>query len=147
MPDTCPDCGAVIKDDLTCRSIFDEFLVREFTDPEYGVVHLLTVACYMIQHGQYSDDALIWMEQRLRDYLEKGLSSEQIRRRAMKETDQGKRDWIVTRRPGDPPQRQIAWSMTIVDVALRVKDAESYRESVKEWAHITLREMKPLLPS
>lgn len=76
---TCPGCGAVYQNNLTCESVFDDFLVLEFTDAAYSEVHLLTVACYMIQHGQYSDDALVWIEQRLRDHLEKGIPAEQIR--------------------------------------------------------------------
>jgi hypothetical protein len=141
----CPECGAPHTGGLTCRSAFDEFLALELTDPEYGSVHLLTVACYMIQHGQYTDEALAWIERRLRDHLEGGIPAETIRREAAGETDQGKRDWKVTRRPGDPPQPKIQWSMTIMDVARDHRDAESYRELVKEWARRTLQEMKPLL--
>jgi len=146
MPIVCPECGAVWNDDLTCQSVFDEFLVLEFSDPEYGAVHLLTVACYMIQHRKYSDEGLIWIEQKLRDYLDKGFSTEQIRRQAKNETDPSRRTWKVTRRPGDPPQKSVAWSMTIMDIASKAQNAGSYREWVKQWAQTTLREMKPLLP-
>jgi hypothetical protein len=59
MPDTCPDCGATWDADRTCQSVFDEFLVLEFADAGYGAMHMLTVACYMIQHGRYSDAGLV----------------------------------------------------------------------------------------
>ena len=107
---------------------------------------MLTVACYMIQHGQYTDEALIWIEQRLRDYLEKGISTEQIRRHAAKDAGQDRRKWKVTRRPSDPRQAKIAWSMTILDVALNYHDAGGYRDLVEQWARTTLLEMQALLP-
>lgn len=146
MPATCPECGAALDDEKdTCQSIFDSFLVLEFTDPAYGAVHMLTVACFMIQHGRYSDPALAWIEQQLRAYLEDDAPVEQIRRQAAKETRQGTRTWKVTRQPGEPPLAEIAWSMTIADVAQQYHDAESYCALVKDWARITLKEMKPLL--
>jgi len=143
---TCPGCGAVYQNNLTCESVFDDFLVLEFTDAAYSEVHLLTVACYMIQHGQYSDDALVWIEQRLRDHLEKGIPAEQIRQEAAKETGQGRRAWRVARRKEDKPQARMPWSMTILDVALQYQDADSYRNLVRQWACVTLAEMQPLLP-
>lgn len=58
---TCPECGATWLEDSTCQSVFDEFLVLEYSDPAYGEVHFLTVVCFMIQHGRYSDEALVWI--------------------------------------------------------------------------------------
>lgn len=141
----CPDCGAALAEGTTCRAIFDQFLALEFGDPEYGAVHMLTVACYMIQHGQYSDAGLVWMEQRLRDYLEHGISAEQIRRGAAAETGQNRRGWKITRQPGDAPQPRVAWSMTIADAARQAEDPAQYRQAVTQWARIVLQEMQPLL--
>jgi hypothetical protein len=146
MPTTCPECGAMLDDGNSCQEIFDSFLVLEFTDPAYGEVHMLTVACFMIQHGKYSDEGLTWMEQKLRENLEQGISPQQIRRQSARETSQGTRTWKVTRQKGAPPQPKISWSMTIADVAENYSDAAQYRELVKKWAFTTLHEMKPLLP-
>ncbi len=142
----CGACGAPLEDNLTCESVFNEFLALEMTDPEYGAVHFLTVACYMIQHGKYSDEALVWIEQRLRDYFEKGIPAGEIRKRAEMETSQDKRTWKVIRQKSDPPQAKIPWSMTIIDVANQFHNAEDYRELVRQWAVMTLAEMQPLLP-
>jgi hypothetical protein len=81
----------------------------------------------------------------LKDTLEKGIPPEEIRRQSVEETDQRRRNWKVTRRPGDQPQAKTSWSMTIVDVARNYQDAGSYRALVERWARTTLREMKPLL--
>jgi hypothetical protein len=147
MQNTCPGCGAILTGERTCQSTFDEFLVLEFTDPGYGAVHMLTVACFMIQHGQYSDQGLVWIEQRLRNHLENGVSTEQIRKQAAVEASQDQRSWKVTRAAGDPPQRKVDWSMTIIDVAAGYHDADSYCALVRQWARTTLREMKPLVLS
>lgn len=145
MPETCPECGAVWKDGRTCQAVFDEFLVLEFTDPGYGAVHMLTVACFMIQHGRYSDEGLRWIAQRLSENLEQGITAGQIRAQVAGDVGQDRRGWKVTRRPGDPPQAKIPWSMTIIDVAGSYHDAASYRAQVAEWARRTLKEMQPLL--
>jgi hypothetical protein len=145
MQNICPECGAILNEGSSCRTIFDSFLVLEFTKPAYGEVHMLTVACFMIQHRRYSDEALNWIEEKLRANLEGGIPAEQIRRQASKETGQGKRTWKVTRRSGDSPLQKIAWSMTIADVASKYHDAESYRDCINQWARTTLLEMKPLL--
>jgi hypothetical protein len=144
MPTTCPECGAYLNDGTTCQSIFDSFLVLEFTDPDYGKVHMLTVACFMIQHGRYSDEALIWIEHKLRAYLEDGTPIEQIRKQAGREAGQDTRTWKVTRQPGTLPPPKVSWSMTIADIASNYQDACSYCKLVTQWAHTTLSEMKPL---
>jgi hypothetical protein len=145
MPNTCPDCGADPMGDATCQSIFDSFLALEITDPEYGQVHMLTVACFLIQHNRYSDEALIWIEHNLRALLEGGLSTEQIRRQQAKEVDQNVRTWKVVRQPGAKPLPKIAWSMTVADVASNYHDAQSYCELIRQWVATTLREMHPLI--
>jgi hypothetical protein len=145
MPDRCPECGAVLDEGSSCQTIFDALLVLEFTNPEYGEVHMLTVACFMIQHGRYSDEALTWIERTLRAYLEGGVPPETIRRQAAQETSPGRRAWKVGRQPGAPRLPQIAWSMTIAGVAAQYEDAGSYRDLVKQWAGATLKEMQPLL--
>jgi len=145
MTTTCPDCGAALPEGATCQSIFDEFLVLEFTDAGYGTVHMLTVACFMVQHGRYSDAGLRWIERQLSAYLEEGMTTEQIRRQAARETGQDKRSWKVTRQPDEPPLPRIAWSLTIADVAANYHDAESYRQWITRWAQATLTEMKPWL--
>lgn len=145
MSKICPECGAIISEDSSCQSIFDSFLGLEFRDPDYGEVHMLTVACFMIQHGRYSDEGLVWIEQELRANLEEGMPVERIRRQAAKETGQGTRTWKVNRQAGAPPLPKVAWSMTIADVASNYQDARSYRELVRHWARTTLHEMKPLV--
>ena len=146
MAGTCPECGAVLSRETDCQEIFDLFLVLEFTDPAYGAVHFLTVACFMIQHGRYSDAALAWIAQMLRENLEGGVPVERIRQQANEEADQTRRTWKVVRPPDARPLPKIAWSMTITGVAARYQDAASYCELVRQWARVTLAEMQSYFP-
>ena len=99
----------------------------------------------MIQHGRYSDEGLTWIEQKLREHLENGVAVEQIRREGGAEADQARRRWKVVRTPDAPPMKKIAWSMTIADVAAQYQNAEQYQELIRQWARVTLQEMKPAL--
>ncbi len=145
MPEICPECGGAPLDGKTCQEIFDAFLVLEFTDPGYGEVHFLTVACFMIQHGRYSDEGLAWIHGMMTRYFEEGLTHEQLRRLAAQNTGTRRRTWKVKRRPDAPEQARIDWSMRIGDVDARYLDAASYRELIRQWARVTLDEMAPLI--
>jgi hypothetical protein len=140
MSERCASCGAVLPPGRTCQSIFDECLVLEL-DPAYGKVHLLTVACFMIQHDRYSDEALIWIEPQLRDNLN-GVPVQHIRQRIAKETQQANRTWKVVREAGARSLPKVAWSVTIADVVPFLQDASGYCEQVQQWARATLQEMK-----
>ena len=142
MSETCVQCGAVLPEGSTCRTIFDEFLALEFTDPAYGEVHFLTVACYMIQHAGYSDEGYAWIKSTLRAYFDNSLTGPQLRRLAAEGTANSVRTWKVTRQPDDPPLPEIAWSVTIADVYRNMHDAESYCEQIKRWGRAVLQDME-----
>ncbi|RAV11726.1 DUF5946 family protein [Paenibacillus contaminans] len=142
MSETCTKCGAVHTDENTCESIFGEFMALEFTDPGYGRVHFLTVACYMVQHGGYSDELYVWVQNALRKYLDEGHTTEMIRQDAAQGPGRAKG---IRRQADAPPLPKVAWSMTIADVAAKIRDAESYCKLIEQWGHTTLKEMGPLV--
>lgn len=143
---SCPECGAVWAAGQTCQALFDEFLIWEFQDPEYGAVHFLTVAAFMTQHGRYTDEAQAWIVQQLRAHLDDDQPVERIRRLSQQTTSQANRTWKVVRGPGDPPAPRRAWDMTIVEVARRHEEAgleaAAYRAAVTDWARKTLRQLE-----
>jgi hypothetical protein len=141
MSKICPECGAVLSEEDTCQSIFESFLVLEFTDPGYGEVHFLTVACYMIQHGRYSDAGLVWIQGMLRAYLEGEMTNDQLRQLARKDTDNRDRTWKVNRAANAAPLPKIDWTMTIADVAEHYADPQSYQQAVRDWGRATLKQM------
>jgi adenine C2-methylase RlmN of 23S rRNA A2503 and tRNA A37 len=99
----------------------------------------------MIQHNGYSDDALVWVESKLRVYLEKNLTGSEIRELAAKDTDYGTRKWEIKRQKDASALPRVAWSMTIADVARQMHDAQTYCELIIKWGRRTLDEMGPLL--
>ncbi|WP_181348151.1 DUF5946 family protein [Thalassobacillus sp. CUG 92003] len=139
----CTECGACLTKGKTCQSIYHEFLALELTDPGYGQVHFLTVACYMIQHNGYSDDALVWIESKLRTYLENNLTGPEIRTLAAKDIEG--RTWKIKRHENEQQLPKVSWSMTIADVEKEMHDTESYCELITEWGKRTLIDMGPLI--
>lgn len=147
MPGTCPECGASLATEASCQEIFEAFLALEFTNPEYGRVHMLTVACFMIQHGRYSDEALLGIAVTLCANLEEGVSADLLRAGTAPVVRSDRRGWKITRRPGDRPLPRVAWSLTIADGATYYADPASYCEWVQGWARAVLVEMTPQLPA
>lgn len=49
----CPMCRASLPPGAEfCREVFEEVLAREFNNPAYAQVHLLTVDAYVLQHTE-----------------------------------------------------------------------------------------------
>jgi hypothetical protein len=80
MLNKCPECCAMLTGDSSCQSIFESLLAFEYTKPDYGEVHLFSVACYMIQHLRYSDKAFEWIAGLLQDYLDDESTCELVKR-------------------------------------------------------------------
>lgn len=141
MVTSCPNCGALLENSITCQEMFDEFLSLEFSDSAYGRVHMLTVTCYMIQHQRYSDMALAWMKDKLDEVLNKGVSPEEIRIQMTRDAAQTNRDWKIESQPDEREFPKIEWSITIADVYMHKDDPISYCNWVVRWASATLEEM------
>ena len=142
MPEHCAECGAVLPEGETCQALFDECMCFEYTNEAYGQVHFLTVACFMIQHGRYSDEALAWIQPMLRVYLDEQITAQQIRQRAAKGVNRATRQWKVIRPADAPLLPKVVWAMTIVDVAQHMQSSEQYCEQVKQWARTILQQME-----
>lgn len=141
----CPRCGAKYLNGMTCEEVFHQMLSLEFSDPNFGEVHFLTVACYMVQHGHYSPAALLWVEQQFREYLRNGPEAIRKLRLSARQVDGNQRDWQVLRQPDETPQDIIPWSITIQEVFQSYQDPSGYCRAVRHWAEVTLKEMQPLL--
>jgi hypothetical protein len=92
----CPVCGAEFPSGETCRKRFERCLTLDYEHPEsYGAVHHLVVACYMLQHNQYSRRG--WLEARalVADVVRHGLTPADIRKRNRRSFDSGHRQWKI----------------------------------------------------
>ncbi len=144
MNTECPECGAVWTEERTCQDYFHQMLFWENEDPALGEAHHLMVLCYHLQHpGLYSAEGLTHARGLLADFVERGLSPAEARRRNRQAVNSGQRDWSVTARPGDHGryERQPAWTMRAADVV--AGGMENYVANVRAWAaqiHQALRE-------
>ncbi len=135
MIDKCPECGARRTAEHPCRDHFYQMLFWENEDPTRWAVHHLMVLCYHLQHPSlYSVEGLATARGLLTDFIEHGLSPEEVRKKNSGPVASGARDWTITARPGNQGayDRPIPWTMTAADVV--VAGAEAYVESVSTWA-------------
>ena len=131
----CPECGAEWKYGETCQDHFYQMLFWEAENPNYGEVHHLMVLCYHPQHPSlYSPEGLHEAINLLDDFLERGLTPEQVRKRNRSALNSSTRTWKITGTPTsygvyDHP---IAWTMTAESV---IDDGKhQYCDSIRSWA-------------
>ena len=129
----CPECGAA---ESACESRFHEFLAREF-ESEYGAVHHLTVATYMLQHsGRLTAEGWLYERQLLREFLIENKTPAQIRKQHKDRVDSGKRKFKFKADDGLPKIARTVWTKTILDV--RTEKADLYCSDVTAWAQAAL---------
>lgn len=129
----CPICGADWRTGMTCEDAYHILIAREFVDPLAGMVHHLTVLCYMIQHDQYTQSAYDWARASLEKIILQNLTTDELRLSARSFARQ-KQTGIV-RNPNTPSvvRPKTAWTMTVVDAA-QATDSKEHVALVKSWA-------------
>ncbi len=135
----CPECGASVPKGSTCQDYFSQMLAWENEKPENWQVHHLTVLCYYLQHPSlYSPDGLREAKQLLIEFVENGVSPQEMRRRSRDQVDSGTRKWKVTATADSHGAylHPIQWKMTAADVVANGIDA--YCDSVRAWARSML---------
>jgi hypothetical protein len=115
----------------------------ELENPALQVVHHLMVLSYHIQHPSlYSPDGLNAAKGLLVEFLERGATTEQVRKRNRVIMDSGKRTFKIKRTAdsqgvyGHP----VTWTMTAGDVTAGGVDA--YCDHVTAWARSILESLK-----
>jgi hypothetical protein len=140
----CSECGAPWPEGSTCQDAFSQMLGWEYEDMEHrGQVHHLMVLCYHLQHPSlYAPDGLINAQRLLLDFVEGGITPQEVRKLDREKVDSGKRDWKIKARPGMVAsfRNPIHWTMTSADVIARGPD--SYNENIQEWARSALAAMR-----
>ena len=137
-PATCPECGAEVPEDGSCRDLFHELLALESRLPggPTGVAHFHAVASYGLQHPDsmgYTAEALTGLRDALAEELAGRISLEDVRRRVRAGANGATR---VLRRPEDPPVawRRGGWSMNVTEVLSIDETSEAYSERTLAWA-------------
>ena len=93
--------GLVWYEEQTCQASFHQMLFWEQENPRDGSeVHHLTVLCYHLQHPRlYSPEGLSAAVHLLADFLERGLTPEDVRRRHRATVDSHTRRWNIKGTP------------------------------------------------
>lgn len=139
----CPECGSTLQDGQTCQDHFHQMLFWEAEYPDYSVVHHLMVLCYHLQHPSlYSPEGLTFSRQLLVEFVEHGVSPQEIRQRNRTIVDSGNRKWKITGTPTSHGSydHPIQWPMTAADVV--AGGSRGYCDNVRAWArsmHDTLK--------
>jgi uncharacterized protein DUF5946 len=146
----CPDCGAPVAGDTTCRALFEQLLAHEYAFPKaFGAVHHLTVAAYSLQHPRgYSRDAIRMWRVMVDESLDGVSTPEDFLIRARMQFGGG----VRVREPGsEPPEGwPHEWPVTVADVVVpenETGDAEGHIARVRRWAgsiRTTLDEAVPM---
>ncbi len=142
--DFCPECGAPWPDGSTCQDCFSQLEAWEFENPaERYAVHHLMVLCYHLQHPSlYAPDGLNYAKQLLVDFVDGGVTPQEVRERSRNKVDSGKRTWKIKPKPGltGSYAHPIRWRMTAADVI--ANGADSYCNSVRAWARLVLEDIR-----
>jgi Family of unknown function (DUF5946) len=131
----CPECGTEWHHGETCQDYFYQMLFWEAENPNNGVVHHLMVLCYHLQHPSlYSQEGLREAIHLLTDFLERGVTTEQVRRRNRNAFDSSTRKWKIKGTPTSHSvyDHSIAWTMTSANVI--EGGMENYCDNVLTWA-------------
>ncbi len=132
----CPECGGA---DGACEAHYNECLVKEFSDPAYGIVHHLTVATYMLQHSsKLTKEGWLFERGLLHEFLIDKKPPSYIRKQNRDVVDSSKRTFKIKDKNGSPKIGPVVWTKTILYV--RMEDAEIYCADVEAWAMSVLGE-------
>jgi hypothetical protein len=128
--DVCEDCGAVVPQGKAgCLRIFEEVLVKDYSDYRYGKNHRLTVDAYSLQHP----DAYMRSGKSFGAHLT-GMCA------ALEHEDnlpinQAVQRWLngprIIDKPAQLPKRR--GELTIMHIH-SAANAEEHNERVREWA-------------
>ena len=140
---TCPECGAIWQTEETCEDHYHQMLYWENEDPKRGIVHHLMVLGFHLQHPSlYSPDGLVYSLRLLSDFVERGVTPQQVRKQANSSVDSGQRKWKIRSKPGSQGsyKHPVRWSLTAQDVVHAGTDR--YIDSVQQWAHLILVDLR-----
>jgi hypothetical protein len=144
MSTTCQQCGAQWPDSTSCREHFEECLAYEYEHPAtFGAVHHLMVACYMLQHNQYSRAGWIEARRLLERFLKHEVTPQEIRAENRARLDSGQRDWSITQGPRLAEFNSITWARTFAEV--RLESPEIYCADVERWAAGVVADTRELI--
>jgi len=140
----CPNCGVVLPSGETCQERFERCLVKDYEHPTtYGAVHHLVVACYMLQHNEYSREGWLATRNMVDQAIHAGIDPQSLRKQNRWKLDSGHRQWKIIGGAKITEVKQIVWTKTIAD--MRLDSADIYCEDAKRWAISLLADTESMI--
>src|ERR1051326_8323512 len=139
----CPECGASWHEEETCQDHFHQMLTWEAERPGNYEVHHLMVLCYQLQHPSlYSPEALSGAVLLLADFLERGVTTQEVRRRHRATLDSGTRAWKIKGTPASHGvyATPVQWTITAANVT--DGGVDNYCDNVRTWARSVYETLK-----
>jgi hypothetical protein len=127
------ECAAPRRRSLTCRQQWDELLALECSDPRAAPVHLLTVACYQLQHPRtfpLTAEARHRLRELLEDVVLRGRSLGEARDALQQRFDGQARVAAMADEP--VAAAPAAWSMTVAEIG--GPDPDTHVATIRRWA-------------
>lgn len=142
MQNICHECQAICTDHQTCLDCFHTMGFWELDHQLLDVHHLMVLSFYLQHPQQMSPEWLQGAQWQLVQFLEQGVSPQEMRQQMAKHVDSGKRDYTMTARPDSHAgyQYPITWTMTAKDVINA--GIEQYYPSVEKWARSILESLR-----
>ena len=138
----CPECCAELRHGETCEDHFHLMGAWELDHQLYDVHHLM-VRCYHLQHPSlYSLEGLAGAKKLFVEFLEQGVSPQEMRQRISKEVDSGVRAYKIKGTPELHGQyaKPIRWTMWASDVTHA--GIENFYASVEKWSELILKSLR-----
>lgn len=138
MASFCPECGATVPEDGSCRDHFHAMLALEWTlhgGPSH-IAHFYAVSTYGLQHPDsmnYTEETLIRLYASITDLLEGHATLDEVLLATRRAANGSVR---VTRREDDslPVWHRGGWPMTVADVLTVEAETDAYLTRVRAWA-------------
>lgn len=140
---TCPECSAAWQEGQTCQDYFYQMLAWEHEKPANLLVHHLMVLCYHLQHPSlYSPEGLRGAIRLLDDFVGRGMTPEQVRKRDRAALNSHERTWKIKGTPASHGDydRPVQWTTTATDVI--AGGVDNYCQSVRTWARSVFETLK-----
>lgn len=116
---------------------------KEIKNPDYYLVHYLSVPCYMLQHNQYSREGWLEVRKVLSKYIYEGWTPEIARQHAHEKIKSGHEVFSYTRSLTLIEVEKIPWAFDISQI--RDGHAADYCQDVRKWAKHILEDTEPIV--
>lgn len=138
----CPECGTDWSDGQTCTDHFHTMGFWELDNQLYDVHHLMVLSYHLQHPSLYSPQTLKDSVQMLVQFLESGVTPQQMRKQIGRAVDSGVRKHKIKGTPDSHGEyaHPVTWTKTAADVT--GGGIEHFYDNVRQWAASILASLR-----